>query len=155
MITLQALAKSSLASRGWYVHPSEGRLAAYDGKYFHGVIPGCGAAPSSGSSGPLRRITFMVAFWEDIEVRPFGSDGLPGSSRPVPDPAEILEAGGREYTWHQALALPLQTPEDTTTKAPELTEVRLPSNSPVWVKLNGDRIPDGIALPDIGTCFQI
>ena len=152
LVTDQALTKDSLGSQGWFVYPSEGRLAAYDGTYFHGVIPGCGVAPSS--SDQLRRITFMVAFWRKIQVRPFGSDGLAGSSRPVPDPAEVLKIGQREYTWHQALSLPLKTPHEQPDESTP-RQVPLPGKAPVWVTLEGDAVPDEAGLPDISACFQI
>ena len=154
LVTDQALASGSLARRGWFVHPNEGRLAAYDGKYFHGVVPGCGVAPNS--EAPQRRITFMIAFWHEIEMRPFGADGLSGSSRPAPDPAHALEMGERRYTWHQTLCLP-STAAGTASNldpAPAPSEVLLPSNAPVWVTLDGDPIQDEAGLPDIGACFQ-
>ena len=151
LVTDQVLGRASLASRGWFVHPREGRMAAYDGKHLHGVIPGCGTAPASENS--QRRITFMVAFWREIEARPFGADGLSGSSRPVPESAQVLEVGQRRYTWHQGLALPRKFATDVEgCSAP--CDVPLPSNAPVWVTLSGDEVQEEVGLPDIGTCFQ-
>jgi hypothetical protein len=60
----------------------------FDGRYLHGVIPGRGAAPRlprdhparvagftpSTSDRDARRITLMVAFWDDVKTRP-GGDG--------------------------------------------------------------------------------
>ncbi|CAE7804410.1 unnamed protein product, partial [Symbiodinium sp. CCMP2456] len=144
LVTDQVLASGSLGRRGWFVHPNEGRLAAYEGKYFHGVVPGCGVAPCS--EEPLRRITFMIAFWPEIELRPFGADGLAGSSRAAPDPAHVLEVGDRRYTWHQALSLPSMVAEAAANlnPAPASSEVLLPSNAPVWVTLDGDPVQDDV-----------
>ena len=81
LVTDQLLS-GALATKGWLVLPALNRVAVFDGRYLHGVIPGRGACPprapdpaaaSEGSeneseneneneNGP-RRITLMVAFW--------------------------------------------------------------------------------------------
>lgn len=150
LVTDQMLSKKQLGSKGWLVTPHLGRLAAYDGTYFHGVIPGCGTAPVGEEEGHPRRITFMIAFWKDIRKRPFAKDGLPGSSRPLPDPSHILEIGPKRYTWHQRLALPL----DCSLTSTSPTAVSPICKSPLWFEVEGVAVKDGAALPDIEECFQ-
>ena len=144
LVTDQSLPKRSLGTKGWLITPSPGRLAAYDGTYFHGVVPGRGASPGNG-----RRITFMIAYWKTIQQRPFQEDGLPGSSRPLPNPAEPFEVGPRRYTWHQQLALPLPLEFDTSPK-----EVSLRCWKPLWTDIEGKALETCHDLPDIQQCFQ-
>lgn len=153
LVTDQKLCNTHLGTKGWLVTPKRGRLAAYDGTHFHSVVPGCGKAPSVsehtlGLEGP-RRITFMIAFWKEIQTRPFGPDGLPGSSRPLPNPAQVFEIGKKKYTWHRRLALPL---EAGTSASP--IAVSPPCRTPVWTEVNGGDVGDGVALPAIEECFQ-
>eukprot|EP00438_Fugacium_kawagutii_P033356 Skav231017 [mRNA] locus=scaffold1869:28029:29561:+ [translate_table: standard] len=150
LVTDQKLAEKQLGSKGWLVTPRVGRLAAYDGTYFHGVVPGCGKAPS-GEPSLERRITFMIAFWKDgFLKRPFKRDGLPGSSRPVPNPAQILEIGSRRYTWHRELALPL----DGADTGVSPIQVFPPCRKPIWTEAHGGHVGEGVPLPDIQECFQ-
>eukprot|EP00955_Chlamydomonas_euryale_P114137 366256-Chlamydomonas_euryale.AAC.25 len=51
----------------------------FDGSVLHGVVPGHGPSPDPGG----RRVTFMIAFWRSVRMRP-RSDGLPGASQPFP-----------------------------------------------------------------------
>ena len=91
----------------------------------------------------------MIAFWKEIQTRPFGPDGLPGSSRPLPNPAQVFEIGKKKYTWHRRLALPL---EAGTSASP--IAVSPPCRTPVWTEVNGGDVGDGVALPAIEECFQ-
>jgi len=156
LVTNQRLGDDSFASQGWLVYPKQGRLAVYDGSVLHGVLPGYGVQPEGLAPG-ARRVTFMVAFWREITMRPFGPDGLAGSSRPLPDLAAPFTKGGRTYTWHQRLAP--RGDEDSTWAS----EAAAPSLVPpfavpvVWVEvenagkpMEGDKVP----LPDYGDCFQ-
>lgn len=88
LVTDQTSASKRLARRGWLVEPVGGRVAVFDGRYIHGVIPGRGSGPRlprdhparvagftpSTSDRDARRITLMVAFWDDVKTRP-GGDG--------------------------------------------------------------------------------
>ena len=76
LITNQRLSSTKLASKGWLAHSQPSRLVAFDGQVLHGVVPGKGI-PSS----LQRRVTLMMAFWKDIQVRP---GNTPGSARPWP-----------------------------------------------------------------------
>ena len=97
--------------RGWLVSSKPSRLVCFDGSVLHGVIPGKGVIPpppsstSTSSTSSIkenelsdsdkqgkdqgqdqqqqrpRRVTLMMAFWKDIEVR---KGSKPGSARPWP-----------------------------------------------------------------------
>ena len=148
VVTNQKLSNTQLGTKGWLVTPKRGRLAAYDGTHFHGVVPGCGKAVSETKEPTegLRRVTFMIAFWKEIQKRPFGPDGLPGSSRPVP--ASDVEMGKKKYTWRQRLALPLEAGSCTPIATYPVCRM------PVWTEVNGGDVGEGVALPGIQECFQ-
>ncbi len=87
LVTNQLL-KGDLATEGWLVPPKKNRLATFDAKYLHGVIPGRG--PTTQSTD--RRLTFMVGFWRNICAIPRGID--------VPGPGQMLPIRGEsKYTW--------------------------------------------------------
>lgn len=44
---------------GWLLHPQRNRLAVFDGRLLHGVVPRLGMAASGAA-----RLTFMVGFWD-------------------------------------------------------------------------------------------
>ncbi|KAJ3274703.1 Phosphoglucomutase-2 [Terramyces sp. JEL0728] len=52
-----------LADEGWLVEPKENRVLLFDSKYLHGVVPGKGVCDTN-----KRRISFMVGFWDRIEI---------------------------------------------------------------------------------------
>lgn len=79
LITNQRLDSTQLASKGWLVHSQPKRLVAFDGKVLHGVVPGKGVPPIDET--PNRRVSLMMAFWKEIQIR--DGDG-PGSARPWP-----------------------------------------------------------------------
>ena len=78
LVTDQTSGDTTPAASGWLVHPRYGRLTVFDGRFLHGVVPGRGAPPGGAAA---RRITFMLAFWPDIETRP---GEAPGAARPPP-----------------------------------------------------------------------
>jgi hypothetical protein len=74
VVTNQKLTDIRVATKGWIAHPRPQRLVAFDGRCLHGVVPGKGFREG-------RRVTLMMAFWEDIRIR----RGVgPGSARPFP-----------------------------------------------------------------------
>lgn len=101
-VTDQGFTDQHLARHGWMVFPQQNRIAMFDGRYLHGVIPGRGCSPNPGE----RRVTFMIAFWRDITVRP-SEKGEPGSARPFPgagtQSAAAMAAAG--HTWPQLFGL--------------------------------------------------
>ncbi|CAM9691891.1 unnamed protein product [Ectocarpus fasciculatus] len=91
LVTTQRLTSKRLADRGWIVHPRVNRVCMFDGGVLHGVIPGRGvpsAEPPTATPRPEEnaggsrggeevkedragmRVTWMVAFWRDIQARP-------------------------------------------------------------------------------------
>lgn len=70
-----------LADRAWLVHPAPGRLAMFDGGVLHGVLPGRGPSPAPGR----RRVTLMVALWDDMQPRHAPPGAPPGAQRAFPD----------------------------------------------------------------------
>jgi hypothetical protein len=108
LCTDQAFSSTQLATRGWFVGPRIGRIAVFDGSLLHGVVPGrldednCEGDPVEGEGGDgeqglmaNRRVTFMVAFWKDIQTQP-RSDGLPGASQPFHSPEDAPLASSKE-----------------------------------------------------------
>ncbi|KAJ1545186.1 hypothetical protein HK096_006685 [Nowakowskiella sp. JEL0078] len=91
LVTNQRLG-DPLADMGWLVHPKKNRYAVFDGSVLHGVIPGRGAPKNSSK----RRITFMVAFWKDVSMRP-SIDETPGSCRMFPS----FAPNRSNYSWHK------------------------------------------------------
>lgn len=88
LITNQRLDSTRLATKGWLAHGMPRRMVAFDGQVLHGVVPGKGVVViggggcgGGGGGDGGRRVTLMMAFWEDIQIRP-GTN--PGSARPWP-----------------------------------------------------------------------
>lgn len=83
----------SLATRGWLVHPRDGRIVVFDGDYLHGVIPGRpDVAPANEEDA--RRVTVMFSFWDDMETHETWKPK--GSARPFPPSAASKIEG---YSW--------------------------------------------------------
>jgi hypothetical protein len=94
LITTQRIG-DHLSDQGWLAHPKENRLVMFDGRVLHGVIPGRGEVEAASTA---RRVTFMVAFWEDISAQP-DLGGKPGASQRMPLPGE------RGHTWPGVMKL--------------------------------------------------
>jgi hypothetical protein len=75
LMTDQRLGDEELAQNGWLAFPKRNRLVVFDGSVLHGVIPGRGYV------GQRKRVTLMVALWEDIRIR---EGDEPGAARPLP-----------------------------------------------------------------------
>jgi hypothetical protein len=79
--------------------------AMFDGSVFHGVVPGrVGGVGGGGGGGAIaphladaRRITLMIAFWEDISPQLDLGDGHPGASQKFP------HLHTTKYTWPSLL----------------------------------------------------
>lgn len=160
-MTDQRLDSEALAAQGWLAHPRTGRVVILDGAVLHGVIPGRGLPPAvqldaADGHGP-RRITWMVAFWREIRERPFGPDGLPGSSRPLPDTSAPFSTGTRDYTWHQELALDTSTPQvNEAVECGSLRDVRPVPIPLVWTEVGSadKEAAPPTAMPAYNECFQ-
>jgi hypothetical protein len=143
LVTPQLRTDRTLANHGWLVHPTVNRLTVFNGSVLHGVIPGHGVleAPagryasqesstrSCSAVVPAFRVTFMVAFWDDIHIRP----GIrQGAARPFPllsDEQECVETASRWTSAVRPISLP-QTPPSSRTVLPTRVE-------PVWVAVQG------------------
>mmetsp|Transcript_64305 Transcript_64305/g.135067 ORF Transcript_64305/g.135067 Transcript_64305/m.135067 type:complete len:542 (+) Transcript_64305:115-1740(+) len=152
LVTTQRLGDSRLSNQGWLVFPRAGRICAFDASVLHGVVPGRGLKRSS----EARRVSWMVAFWRDVRIRPFEEDGLPGSSRPLPSTSGPFEMGKRRYTWHQQLRLD-GSPEDALRKleVPATLEAVVPVPVPnVWEPVEKEGSLPTESMPEYDKCFQ-
>eukprot|EP00971_Amphidinium_carterae_P125908 2494340-Amphidinium_carterae.1 len=70
LVTNQRLSDTTLATKGWLAFPCVGRTTIFDATVLHGVLPGRGEPTAEAA----RRVTWMVAFWRDVAVRPFDAD---------------------------------------------------------------------------------
>jgi hypothetical protein len=100
LITNQRRVSHRAADKGWLIVPKLRRLAVFDGRVLHGVLPGQGVLLSSASSAsPPRRVTLMLAFWRHIQVRaaspPSQQPPQPSlSSSSVDQAAAVTDTGG-------------------------------------------------------------
>ncbi|KAJ3126883.1 hypothetical protein HK098_007017 [Nowakowskiella sp. JEL0407] len=123
LVTNQRLG-DPLADRGWLVYPKKNRYAVFDGSVLHGVIPGWGA-PSHFSK---RRITFMVAFWKEVSLRP-SIDETPGSCRPFPSFTKT------SYTWHLPHNQSLKPPPESESNKTSLNYIKPFPLENVWTSV--------------------
>lgn len=95
-------------------------------------------------------------------MRPFGKDGLAGSSRPLPDTGSDFTVGPRTYTWHRQLALDAEKLRSLDVKAnssmQEVEPVALPA---VWTAVDPDEVAEtsrreggAASIPPYDQCFQ-
>jgi len=153
LVTNQRLISTHLATKGWLAHPRPRRLVVFDGSVLHGVIPGKGV-PSrsnltsgsterkSGTTGG-RRVTLMMAFWKDIQIR---DEMTPGSARPFPRQSKD------QPRWAQDL-LTLQ--RKVQPHRPSAMEVVAPiSLSTVYETLDGEPWTADMGMPDYDHVFQ-
>lgn len=152
LITNQRLGDLKMATHGWLVYPKAGRVIAYEGTVLHGVVPGHGDMPDVATCR-ARRVTFMMAFWDRISHRAFSDDGLPGSSRPIPDPKTPFTVGPMHYTWHQALDLQAVGLDKDGLAAAVPKLVAIPACPNVWIPVDPNFGGDA-SLPQYDACFQ-
>ena len=70
--------KNERTTEACLLMPNSNRLACFDGKHLHCVLPGVGPTPNNSEE---RRVTMMVAFWEES-----------------PNAAKMEEANGKEWS---------------------------------------------------------
>ena len=122
LVTNQLL-KGTLATEGWLVPPKKNRLATFDAKYLHGVVPGRGPAIQSTD----RRLTFMVGFWRHICAIPRGID--------IPGPGQALPVRGiSKYTWLDEITLDPSIVRDSC-KSTDSAVLYPPNIHRVWQKV--------------------
>lgn len=135
LVTNQKLTDIRLATQGWMAHPKSQRLVAFDGRYLHGVVPGKGFQTG-------RRVTLMMAFWEDIQVR----KGIgPGSARPFPND-NLSE-------WASQLVAPLRQVDDCSgyETCVETEPIKL---DVIYETLDGKAWKRGRGMPSYDQVFQ-
>ena len=173
LVTDQRDDAKRLARNGWLVAPVTGRVAVFDGECLHGVGPGRGiVAPRDDSNESdarrdadenavePRRVTLMVAFWKDVEIRGTRTRAMSGSgtraigsfprgsARPFPDPLAFLEndpsAPSNGVSWPRAFAvddaLLEETRKQTTSVAVAAAkEVPAVPAAAVWEDVDAER----------------
>jgi hypothetical protein len=150
LVTNQRLTSTHLATKGWLAHPQPRRLVIFDGGVLHGVIPGKGvpaACNSASSAAPTkngdRRVTLMMAFWKDIQVR---DEPTPGSARPFPRHSKD------QPTWVKEL---LSSQKRVFAERPGCLEVVRPiALSTVYETLAGEPWTRDMGMPDYDQVFQ-
>mmetsp|Transcript_25399 Transcript_25399/g.53113 ORF Transcript_25399/g.53113 Transcript_25399/m.53113 type:complete len:443 (-) Transcript_25399:2-1330(-) len=133
LVTNQKLSDIRLASKGWMAHPKQKRLVAFDGRYLHGVVPGKGFQQG-------RRVTLMLAFWENIKIR---EGHGPGSARPFPD--------NNLPEWAQHLVAPFDEDGDNYGSCVETAPVKLDR---IYETLDGKARKRGTGMPTYDEVFQ-
>ena len=151
LVTNQRLTSTHLATKGWLAHPKPRRLVVFDGSVLHGVIPGKGVPSLSSTcgadgtrpSGTSRRVTLMLAFWKDIQVR---DEPTPGSARPFPPMTKNQPRWARELVSSERAVLP---------ERPKAMEVIRPiSLQTVYETLDGEPWTSDMGMPAYDQVFQ-
>lgn len=138
LVTNQKLTDTRLATKGYLVHPKAKRLVVFDGRYLHGVVPGRGFQKG-------RRVTLMLAFWENIQIR----HGVgPGSARPYPNKKNKLPEWAS-----QLLAFPLDEKKDLCEyeSCVETDPIKLDT---IYETLDGKSWKRGMGMPEYEQVFQ-
>ncbi len=132
--------EDSIAKHGWIALPPDeaenvGRVAIFKGKYLHGVVGGHPKYPHRDA----KRKTLMIAFWEDVKIRP-SLFQTPGACRPLP-------AGPK---WVEQISKPIPNLK-VRDNAP--VPVPLQFVKPFFVAVNGDKL-ENMEMPEYDTIFQ-
>ena len=133
LVTNQKVTDVRLASRGWMAHAKPQRLVAFDGRCLHGVVPG-----KSFRTG--RRVTLMMAFWEEIQIR---SGVGPGSARPFPTT--------NMPAWASRLASPAKRECRDYASCVETSPIQL---DVIYETLDGKPWKRGMGMPSYDQVFQ-
>jgi hypothetical protein len=109
-----------------------------------GVVPGRGPSPNTSS----RRMTFMVAFWSDILMRP-NRDGeeIPGSARPLP------VAGHTKHTWINQVPLQPRWSLPPSSSSSTATSATKDSDSNNELSLANQRVGQAHPVPQVWHAF--
>jgi len=135
LVTNQKLTDIRLATKGWMARPKPQRLVTFDGRYLHGVVPGKGVQTG-------RRVTLMLAFWEEIKIR---QGQGPGSARPFPNGNDMPE-------WARQLATPLEEKNSNNYEACKETDpIKLDC---IYETLDGKKWKRGSGIPQYDEVFQ-
>lgn len=168
LITNQRLGDDKLATHGWLCHPKEKRLVAFDGKVLHGVVPGKGVSPTTDDDSVgdgnnngrnKRRVTLMLAFWENIQIRHGGpNDRSIGAARPFPTKGRWLKelrkpttTGSPPPSYHDDTRKTGGSHTGTTRTVVETAPISLDC---VYETLDGQPWTEDMGLPDYNQVFQ-
>jgi hypothetical protein len=150
LVTNQRLTSTQLATQGWLAHPKEQRLVAFDGTVLHGVIPGKGVQPG-------RRVTLMMAFWKQIDIRQ-GNDNdksSPGAARPFPMQGHNNQGQPLDEWVRDLLMTNDKTKNSFSDSAKAMTESAPIVVDTVYERLNGEPWnPKLDGMPDYEQVFQ-
>lgn len=151
LVTDQTLASTDLTSvEGWLAYGCRGRIAFFDARYLHGVIPGRGPLENAGNR---RRPTFMVGLWDTVtEQKPKEDGGLGGASQKFPPKA----ADGKALEWIKAIQ---ETPAVGlgSFSAKELAKMELPAvpiTGKVWEPVDDGPKGKRKRMAGYEDCFQ-
>ncbi len=133
LVTNQRLSSQHLASKGWLAHPKSRRLVTFDGGVLHGVIPGKGVHTG-------RRVTLMMAFWKNIQIR---DEPSPGSARPFPYQSQ--------QSWVTDMIDSSRVGKQRPSSLRETTPIAL---STVYETLEGDPWKTRMGMPHYEHVFQ-
>jgi hypothetical protein len=146
LITNQTLQTTSLSNvRGWLAYLRPRQMVAFDGRMLHGVIPGKGIAVSSNDDDryqltrpQFRRVTLMLAFWKDIEIR---DSERQGAARPFPKENKDIPS------WYRKLNGQLENhAKDCSGGSPKVVEPV--SIGRVYGDLDGNPLPSDAFMPE-------
>lgn len=137
LVTNQKLIDSRVATQGWLAHPRSQRLVVFDGRCLHGVVPGKGVRDG-------RRVTLMMAFWDDIRIRE--GDGS-GSARPFP-----TSTVNNTSSWASQLVTPL--PDKSNNIYESCVETDPIQLDTVYETLDGKPWKKGMGMPSYDEVFQ-
>ena len=149
LMTDQRLGDTELAQNGWMAFPKRNRLVVFDGSVLHGVIPGRGYV------GQRKRVTLMVALWEDIRIR---EGDEPGAARPLPRANQQTKSAPIPE-WYEKLTTQDGKQKGKSTNAKtevphhvpdQVAPIRLGS---VFTTSSGKNIKEG-RMPHYDTVFQ-
>jgi len=138
LVTNQKLSDIRLATKGYFAHPKSQRLVAFDGRYLHGVVPGKGVEGG-------RRVTLMLAFWENIQIR--RGEG-PGSARPFPNQDDDLPK------WASQLVQPLEDSDINANDYGSCVEKDPIKLDVIYESLDGKAWKRGMGMPSYDQVFQ-
>ena len=124
LITNQTTKDKEIPQHAIICEPRENRLCCFHGDLLHCVVPGRGCCPDPGK----KRITLMIAFWEELHVRDTGTMGNFTASMRYPDESSLAQCPAWT-SLHSAGTLDAGDSECCS-------EVKLTTVGPVWKDLD-------------------
>lgn len=173
LVTTQKLGDTKMASKGWLCFPKPNRVFMFESSFLHGVIPGSVDAmiehhndgdgkeekkddgvsqESNKNEGKGRRVTLMLAFWKEIEVR--RNEKGAGAARPLPSSVEEIQDKSKQKEMSKWLGT-LLSPVASSTDKKEYELRSPPPLSHVWVDVKkGQPWPKDAPIVSYEQAFQ-